>query len=135
EAKNHKMVVKATDGGGLSAHCKVQVEVLDVNDNAPETALTSLTASIPEDAPPRTVVALFSVRDRDSGDNGRTECSMDEDLPFSLTPTFDNYYELRTNAALDRERTAEYNITITAVDWGAKRLSSQESIFVQISDV
>uniref|UniRef100_A0A8U8CB29 Protocadherin gamma-C3 n=1 Tax=Geospiza parvula TaxID=87175 RepID=A0A8U8CB29_GEOPR len=129
------MVVKATDGGELSAHCKVQVEVLDVNDNAPEIALTSLSASIPEDAPPRTVVALFSVRDRDSGDNGRTECSIDGDLPFSLAPTFDNYYELRTNAALDRERTAEYNITITATDWGRKRLSSQESIFVQISDV
>ncbi|XP_035746661.1 protocadherin beta-15-like [Egretta garzetta] len=135
EAKNHKMVVKATDGGGLSAHCNVQVEVLDVNDNAPEIALTSLTASIPEDAPPRTVVALFSVRDRDSGDNGRTECTIDGDLPFSLTPTFDNYYELRTNAALDRERTAEYNITITAMDWGTTRLSSRESIFVQILDV
>ncbi|NXI64611.1 PCDBG protein, partial [Anseranas semipalmata] len=135
EAKNHKLVVRATDGGGLSAHCKVHVEVLDVNDNAPEIALTSLTASIPEDAPPRTVVALFSVRDRDSGDNGRTECTIDGDLPFSLTPTFDNYYELRTNAALDRERMAEYNITITAMDWGRSRLSSRESIFVQISDV
>ncbi|NXC27435.1 PCDBG protein, partial [Campylorhamphus procurvoides] len=135
EAKTHKMVVKATDGGGLSAHCKVQVEVLDVNDNAPEIALTSLTASIPEDAPPRTVVALFSVRDRDSGDNSRTECSIDGDLPFSLTPTFDNYYELRTNAALDRESKAQYNITITAMDWGRTRLSTRESIFVQISDV
>uniref|UniRef100_A0A8C0EEF8 Cadherin domain-containing protein n=1 Tax=Bubo bubo TaxID=30461 RepID=A0A8C0EEF8_BUBBB len=80
EAENHEMMVRATDGGGLSAHCKVQVEVLDVNDNAPEIALTSLTASIPEDAPPRTVVALFSVRDRDSGDNGRTECAIDGDL-------------------------------------------------------
>ncbi|XP_074740122.1 protocadherin beta-15-like [Strix uralensis] len=135
EVENHEMMVRATDGGGLSAHCKVQVEVLDVNDNAPEIALTSLTASIPEDAPPRTVVALFSVRDRDSGDNGRTECAIDGDLLFSLTPTFDNYYELRTNAALDRERTAEYNITITAMDWGKARLSSRESIFVQISDV
>ncbi|XP_029816069.1 protocadherin beta-16-like [Manacus vitellinus] len=135
EAKTHKMVVKATDGGGLSAYCKVHVEVLDVNDNAPEIALTSLTASIPEDAPPRTVVALFSVRDRDSGDNGRTECSIEGDLPFSLTPTFDNYYELRTNAALDRESTAQYNITITATDWGRARLSSRENIFVQISDV
>ncbi|KAM9226369.1 uncharacterized protein RG961_006837 [Leptosomus discolor] len=135
EAKSHKMVVKATDGGGLSAHCKVQVEVLDVNDNAPEIALTSLSASIPEDAPPRTVVALFSVRDRDSGDNGRTECVIDGDLPFSLSPAFDNYYELRTSAALDRERTAEYNISITALDWGAARLSSRESLLVQISDV
>ncbi|XP_042645939.1 protocadherin beta-16-like [Tyto alba] len=135
EAKNHKMLVRATDGGGLSARCKVQVEVLDVNDNAPEIALTSITASIPEDAPPRTVVALFSVRDLDSGDNGRTECSINGDFPFSLTPTFDNYYELRTNTALDRERTAEYNITIIATDWGMSRLSSQETIFVQISDV
>ncbi|XP_074012158.1 protocadherin beta-16-like [Numenius arquata] len=134
-AKNHEMMVRATDGGGLSSHCKVEVEVLDVNDNAPEIALTSLTASIPEDAPPRTVVALFSVRDRDSGDNGRTECAVDGDLPFSLTPTFNNYYELRTNAVLDRERTAEYNISITATDWGMTRLSSWESIFVQISDV
>ncbi|NXK79378.1 PCDBG protein, partial [Amazona guildingii] len=135
EGKTHEMVVKATDGGGLSAHCKVQVEILDMNDNAPEIALTSLTASIPEAAPPRTVVALFSVRDRDSRDNGRTECSIEGDLPFSLTPTFDNYYELRTNAALDRERTAEYNITITATDWGTTRLSSRKNLFVQILDV
>uniref|UniRef100_A0A8B9TFL1 Cadherin domain-containing protein n=1 Tax=Anas platyrhynchos TaxID=8839 RepID=A0A8B9TFL1_ANAPL len=84
EVANHEMVVKATDGGGLSAHCKVHVEVLDVNDNAPEIALTSLTVSIPEDAPPRSVVALISVRDRDSGDNGRTECAIDGDLPFTM---------------------------------------------------
>ncbi|NXX97015.1 PCDBG protein, partial [Centropus bengalensis] len=135
EADHHNMVVRATDGGGLSAHCKVQVEVLDVNDNAPEIAVTSLSASIPEDAPPRTVVALLSVRDRDSGDNGRTECSIDGNVPFSLTPTVDHYYEVRTTAALDRERTAEYNISVTAVDWGRRRLSSRESLSVQVSDV
>ncbi|NXN13664.1 PCDBG protein, partial [Indicator maculatus] len=135
EMKTHEMVVKATDGGGLFAHCKVQVEVVDVNDNAPEIALTSHTASIPEDAPPRTVVALFSVRDRDSGDNGRTECTIEGDLPFTLTPTFGNFYELRTNAALDRETTAEYNISIRATDWGPRRLSSRESLWVQVLDV
>ncbi|NXA57021.1 PCDBG protein, partial [Nothocercus julius] len=135
EEKKHEMVVRGTDGGGLSAHCKVHVEVLDVNDNVPEIALTSVSASIPEDAQPQTVVALFRVRDRDSGENGRTECTIDGELPFSLTPTFDNYYELRTEAALDREKTLEYNITITAVDWGTPQLSSQERISVQISDV
>ncbi|NXI42433.1 PCDBG protein, partial [Galbula dea] len=134
-AKKHNMVVKATDGGGLSAYCKVLVEVEDMNDNAPELALSSLTASIAEDAPPRTVVALFSVRDRDSGDNGRTECALDGDSPFTLSPTLDNFYELRTNAALDRERTAEYNVSIRATDWGTPRLSSRESLLVQVSDV
>ncbi|NXL90329.1 PCDBH protein, partial [Alectura lathami] len=32
EATNHEILVRATDGGGLSAHCRVHVEVLDVND-------------------------------------------------------------------------------------------------------
>ncbi|NXN10685.1 PCDBG protein, partial [Indicator maculatus] len=135
ETKKHEMVVKATDGGGLFTQCKVLVEVVDVNDNAPEIQLTSHTASIPEDAPPRTLVALFSVRDRDSGDNGRTECTIEGDLPFTLTPTFDNYYELRTNAALDRETTSEYNISIRATDWGPRRLSSRQSLWVQVWDV
>ncbi|XP_054244961.1 protocadherin beta-16-like [Indicator indicator] len=135
ETKKHEMVVKATDGGGLFTQCKVQVEIVDVNDNAPEIQLTSHTASIPEDAPPRTLVALFSVRDRDSGDNGRTECTIEGDLPFTLTPTFGNFYELRTNAALDRETTAEYNISIRATDWGPRRLSSRQSLWVQVWDV
>ncbi|XP_064017472.1 protocadherin beta-15-like isoform X1 [Pogoniulus pusillus] len=135
EMKSHEMMVRATDGGGLSAHCKVQVEVVDVNDNAPEIQLTSHTASIPEDAPPRTLVALLSVRDRDSGDNGRTECTIEGDLPFTLTPTFNNFYELRTSAALDRETTAEYNLSIRATDWGQPRLSALESLWVQVGDV
>ncbi|XP_068021717.1 protocadherin beta-15-like [Melanerpes formicivorus] len=135
ETKKHEMTVRATDGGGLFSHCKVLVEVVDVNDNVPEIQLTSHTASIPEDAPPHTVVALFSVRDRDSGDNGRTECTIEGDLPFTLTPTFGNFYELRTNAALDRETMAEYNISIRATDWGPRRLSSRQSLWVQVSDV
>ncbi|XP_064018308.1 protocadherin beta-15-like [Pogoniulus pusillus] len=135
ETKHHEMMVRATDGGELFSLCKVQVEVVDVNDNTPEIQLTSHTASIPEDAPPRTVVALFSVRDRDSGDNGRTECTIEGDLPFTLTPTFDNYYELRTSAALDRETRAEYNISIRATDWGQRRLSALESLWVQVGDV
>ncbi|XP_064017476.1 protocadherin beta-16-like [Pogoniulus pusillus] len=135
EMKTHELMVRASDGGGLSTHCKVLVEVVDINDNAPEIQLTSHTASIPEDAPPRTLVALFSVRDRDSGDNGRTECTIEGDLPFTLTPTFDNFYELRTSAALDRETRAEYNLSIRATDWGQPRLSALESLWVQVGDV
>ncbi|KFV73481.1 Protocadherin beta-4, partial [Dryobates pubescens] len=129
----HEMMVRAADGGGLSAHSKVLVEIVDMNDNTPEIQLTSHTASIPEDAPLRTLVALFSVRDRDAGENGRTECTIEGDVPFSLTPTFGNFYELRTNAALDRETTAEYNISIRATDWGPRRLSSRQSLWVQVS--
>ncbi|NXC19313.1 PCDGC protein, partial [Corythaeola cristata] len=36
ETRGYTLLVEARDGGGLVAHCKVEVEVLDVNDNAPE---------------------------------------------------------------------------------------------------
>ncbi|NXL76040.1 PCDGA protein, partial [Leptocoma aspasia] len=36
ETSTFSLAVEAKDGGGLVAHCKVEVEVLDVNDNAPE---------------------------------------------------------------------------------------------------
>ncbi|NWV36748.1 PCDG7 protein, partial [Grantiella picta] len=36
DTRAFSLAVEARDGGGLVAHCKVEVEVLDVNDNAPE---------------------------------------------------------------------------------------------------
>ncbi|NXD74323.1 PCDG7 protein, partial [Eolophus roseicapillus] len=36
DTRSYTLLVEARDGGGLLAHCKVEVEVLDVNDNAPE---------------------------------------------------------------------------------------------------
>ncbi|XP_025039209.2 protocadherin beta-16-like [Pelodiscus sinensis] len=131
----YELDVRATDGGGIFSHTKVLVEVVDVNDNPPEVELISLNSPIPEDSSPETVVALFSVRDRDSGDNGRTVCSIDDDLPFSLKTTFRNSYSLVTEHALDRETVSEYNITITARDMGSPSLSTEKTITVKISDI
>ncbi|NWQ82231.1 PCDGC protein, partial [Columbina picui] len=36
DTRAFSLTVEARDGGGLVAHCKVELEVLDVNDNAPE---------------------------------------------------------------------------------------------------
>ncbi|XP_006120757.2 protocadherin beta-1-like [Pelodiscus sinensis] len=127
--------VQATDGGGLSAHSKVLVEVTDVNDNAPEVKITSLISPIPEDSSLETVVALFNVRDRDSGDNGRTVCSIEDDLPFFLKSTSKNSYSLVTQNTFDRETVSEYNITITARDMGSPSLSTEKTITVKISDI
>ncbi|XP_075756143.1 protocadherin beta-16-like isoform X4 [Pelodiscus sinensis] len=135
ETTSYEMNIQATDGGGFSAHCKVLVEIEDMNDNAPEVTLTSLSSTIPEDSAPGTVVALFSVRDRDSGDNGRAACSIPGNVPFALKSTVQNYYELVTRGPLDREAVAEYNISITATDQGAPRLASERVIRVQLSDV
>ncbi|XP_060110479.1 LOW QUALITY PROTEIN: protocadherin beta-7-like [Heteronotia binoei] len=130
--KNYAINIKATDGGGLSDYCKVIVEVEDRNDNAPEVTVTSITSPFPEDSPLDTVVALFNIMD--SGDNGRTACTIESHLPFVLKTTMNSYYQLVTQQPLDRERFSEYNITIMATDWGSPRLTSTRMINVQISD-
>ncbi|XP_056357998.1 protocadherin beta-15-like [Oenanthe melanoleuca] len=135
EADTHELSVRATDGGGLSAICKVQVEVVDVNDNAPELAVSSFSSPLPENTVPGTVVALFTVRDRDSGANGKISCALDDQLLFSLRPAYKNYYELVTVSALDREHTARYVLSVTAADAGSPPLTSTHTFTVDISDV
>ncbi|XP_045347224.1 protocadherin beta-18-like [Leopardus geoffroyi] len=127
--------IQATDGGSLSGKSAVLVQVVDVNDNPPEIVMTSLTSPIPENSSPEMVVAIFSVRDQDSGDNGRMVCSIQDDLPFLLKPTFKNFYTLVAGLPLDRESQAEYNITITVTDLGTPRLKTQHNITVTVSDV
>ncbi|XP_060233366.1 protocadherin beta-8-like [Meriones unguiculatus] len=130
----YNMEIVATDSGGLSGKCSVAIQVVDVNDNAPKLTISSLTSSIPENTPDA-VVAVFSVSDPDSGDNGRMVCSIPNELPFLLKPTFEDYYTLVTEGALDRESRAEYNITITVSDMGSPRLTTQHTITVQVSDI
>ncbi|XP_076713773.2 protocadherin beta-5-like [Callospermophilus lateralis] len=135
EATQHYIIeIAATDGGGLSGECTVAIEVVDVNDNAPELTMSTLSSSIPENSL-ESIVAIFSVSDSDSGDNGRMVCSIEKDLPFLLKPTFKNFYTLVTERPLDRESRAEYNITITITDLGTPRLKTEHSITILVSDV
>uniref|UniRef100_A0A8C0UCD3 Protocadherin beta-4-like n=2 Tax=Cyanistes caeruleus TaxID=156563 RepID=A0A8C0UCD3_CYACU len=135
EAETYELRVRARDGGGLSAICKVLVEVVDVNDNAPEVVVSSFSSPLPENTAPGTVVALFTVRDRDSGANGKISCGLEDQLFFSLRPAYKNYYELVTVSALDREETARYILRVTAADAGSPPLTSTQTFTVDISDV
>ncbi|XP_008689926.2 protocadherin beta-4 [Ursus maritimus] len=134
QIKSYHVEIEAIDGGGLSGKCTVVIDVVDVNDNAPELTISSLTSSVPENAP-ETVVSIFRIRDRDSGDNGKMICSIPDNLPFLLKPTFKNFYTLVTESPLDRESQAEYNITITVTDLGTPKLKTQHNLTVTVSDV
>nr|XP_008517907.1 PREDICTED: protocadherin beta-16 [Equus przewalskii] len=132
--QSYEVDIKATDGGGLSGKCTLLLQVVDMNDNPPEVTISALTSPIPENTP-EIVVAVFSVSDPDSGDNGKTISSIQDDLPFLLKPSVKNFYTLVTEGSLDRESRAEYNITITVTDMGSPRLKTQHSITVLVSDV
>ncbi|XP_035983405.1 protocadherin gamma-C5-like [Fundulus heteroclitus] len=134
---SYRIDVSAKDKGfpKMEGHCTVQVDVLDVNDNAPEILLTSKSASVPEDSSSGTVVALLSIRDLDSGDNAKVSLQLPKGSPFSLKPSFSNNYAMVTNGPLDRERISEFKIEITATDSGSPPLSSTRIIPVSITDI
>uniref|UniRef100_A0A7M4DWD5 Protocadherin gamma-C3 n=1 Tax=Crocodylus porosus TaxID=8502 RepID=A0A7M4DWD5_CROPO len=136
EASSYEIYVQATDRGPVSmvGHCKVLVNIVDANDNAPEVVLTSLYSPVPEDARAETVVALMSVMDQDSGLNKQVSLSIPPDIPFKLN-SFKNSYTLVTQGKLDRETASSYNITVTATDSGSPPLSSRKVIQVDISDI
>ncbi|XP_069725620.1 protocadherin alpha-2-like [Phaenicophaeus curvirostris] len=129
--------VEARDKGTppLSGHCKVVVEVLDENDNAPEVRVTSLSVPVPEDASVGTVVALLSVWDRDSGSNGRVRCSVRPASPFGLVSAVPGSYSLVVREALDRERVSEYEVEVRAEDGGSPALVGSRRVRVPVSDV
>ncbi|XP_062986143.1 protocadherin gamma-A6-like isoform X6 [Elgaria multicarinata webbii] len=134
ESSIYELEVKCEDGGGLSDWSKVVITVMDLNDNAPELAITFFINVIPENSPSGTVIALLNVQDDDSGINGEVTCSVLRNLPFQLKKTIDNFYTLVTDRALDREQVAAYNVTITATDHGTPPFSMSTLILLQILD-
>uniref|UniRef100_A0A8C4YIB0 Cadherin domain-containing protein n=1 Tax=Gopherus evgoodei TaxID=1825980 RepID=A0A8C4YIB0_9SAUR len=97
ETRDYTLAVEAKDRGGLVTHCKVEIEVLDENDSAPEMTLTSISNPVPEDSLPGTVIALINVKDQDSEDNGKVSCHLQDDLPFKIISSSNNYYKLVTD--------------------------------------
>lgn len=134
---SYHITVQARDGGSpaMEGSCNVIVDIIDVNDNAPEVTLTSLTSPIREDSAPETVIALISARDIDSGLNGKVSLTIPPGLPFRLNSAFGMHYSLITAGKLDRETVAEYTVIIKAIDSGTPPLSAQKTFVVQLSDV
>ncbi|XP_035768886.1 protocadherin alpha-9-like, partial [Neolamprologus brichardi] len=118
--------VQASDGASspLSSHAKLLVEVLDVNDNAPEISVTSLLNTVKEDASVGTAIALVSIFDKDGGKNGMVTCKISNNVPFKLESNYKNSYSLVVDGPLDRETAPQYNISITATDEGSPPLSN-----------
>ncbi|XP_066445310.1 protocadherin gamma-B7-like [Eleutherodactylus coqui] len=132
---SYEMTVEAKDGGGQVAHCKVLIQVTDVNDNAPDITVTTSKATISEASPAGTIIAIINVRDLDSGMNGEILCVVSEIKDFQLLPSSNNYYKLVTAVSMDREMNSVYNVTIQCMDKGSPPLSTNKTIQLTISDV
>ncbi|XP_030621291.1 protocadherin beta-15-like [Chanos chanos] len=131
----YELRIQAKDGAGLTSYATLIIEITDVNDNAPVIDVKSLNSPVSEDALPGKEVGIITMQDRDSGNNGRVRCYVQQNVPFKLVPSIKNYYSLVTTAELDREVVSDYNITITATDEGFPPLSSSKHIQLSIADI
>uniref|UniRef100_A0A8C5U1P1 Cadherin domain-containing protein n=1 Tax=Malurus cyaneus samueli TaxID=2593467 RepID=A0A8C5U1P1_9PASS len=135
--EKHKYIfgLEARDGGGLTDHCEVEIDITDENDNAPEITILSLSSPVPEDAPTGTVVAVLKVRDRDSGENGQVSCELSGEAPLSIVASSGGSYKVVTASALDREQASEHRVTVVARDRGRPALWSSTELVLEVSDV
>ncbi|KAJ8342132.1 hypothetical protein SKAU_G00320600 [Synaphobranchus kaupii] len=137
ETKMFEMHIQAKDKGSypLSGQCKVLVFVTDVNDNYPEITIKSFQGTIKENVAMGTVLAVISISDRDSGDNGHVDLLINEHLPFALNKSSEGYFTLVVSEPLDRETVSEYDITFTVTDRGTPPLYDNETLVLQLLDV
>ncbi|XP_062855031.1 protocadherin alpha-8-like [Trichomycterus rosablanca] len=134
----YEIDIQASDKAAvpLIADKSILIQIIDLNDNAPEIKVMSFTTTVPENSKLGTTIALVSVSDLDSGLNGKMSCSLFEDPSFRLIQSSqDNIYSITTSALLDREKISQYDITLLAKDAGNPSLSSQKTITVLVSDV
>uniref|UniRef100_A0A672F7Q8 Cadherin domain-containing protein n=1 Tax=Salarias fasciatus TaxID=181472 RepID=A0A672F7Q8_SALFA len=100
KANTYQIDIEAIDSGGLSDSTKVVVEIIDVNDNKPQINIVSKSESISENSPVNTVIAMLSVNDPDSENNGKVHCFINGDAPLSIMSTSNNFYKTLTSPIL-----------------------------------
>lgn len=134
----HLLTVRASDSvTGVFSEASVEIEVEDVNDNAPVFSKLSYAAEVDEGLPVGTSVLQLSASDRDSGRN--------KDLSFHLVRTEKNetdFFEMDplsgvivTKQVLDHEKSNHFQLRVRATDHGTAPLSSEALVHINVTDV
>jgi len=134
----HALTVRATDSvTGAFSEASVEVEVEDVNDNAPVFSKPAYAVTLEEGLPTGTSVVQLSASDGDSGRN--------KDLTFQLVKTESDetdFFEMDprsglivTKQVLDHEITKHFHLKVRATDNGSVPLSGEATVLINVSDV
>lgn len=135
-----RLNLTAVDGGKPekfgTAH--LFVNILDVNDNAPEFDKPLQRVTLLENSPVGTLVTSLIAFDADDGLNGEISYSFDKYTSghvlqfFSVDP---NSGEIRVTGVVDHEQAHMYDFTVKARDKGSPAMEGSCNIKVEIKDV
>uniref|UniRef100_A0A8B9LCV4 FAT atypical cadherin 1b n=1 Tax=Astyanax mexicanus TaxID=7994 RepID=A0A8B9LCV4_ASTMX len=136
-AREHYLMVKATDGGqeSLSDTVTVTIHLSDINDNSPAFSQQIYSAVISEDSEPGCSVLTVMANDLDGPSNSRIHYSIlkgNEDSPFIMDAVSG---VLKVARQLDREKVGVYKLTVLASDSGNPPKSSSAAINMTVADV
>nr|KAG5696279.1 hypothetical protein BaRGS_019981 [Batillaria attramentaria] len=131
-----QLVVVARDGGSppLSAMVAVQVQVTDVNKYRPEFQRPSYTARVSESAQKGTEIVRVSAVDRDFSHRPDNVHYILNGLAASTFYIQSNTGQILLNGPLDHERTAQYRLTVMAVDRGTPPRNSTVPVTIHVVD-
>lgn len=134
----HVLTVRATDSvTGAFSEASVEIEVEDVNDNAPIFSKLAYAVAVPEGLSVGTSVIQVSASDRDFERN--------KDLTFQMVKTKGNetdFFEIDPHSGLivntqilDHENTKQFHLKIRVTDNGTFPLSSEANVIVNVTDI
>ncbi|XP_033954706.1 protocadherin-16 [Pseudochaenichthys georgianus] len=149
ERPSVSIVIEASDGGSpsLSSLTTVQVQISDVNDNAPVFHQSEYRATVSEDTIPGSTVLTFEAFDSDLS---RENCGFDfaiangnEGNAFQIESSvrflegrgFQTVGTLLLAEGLDFETKPLYNLTVVVSDRGVPQRSSNVAAVITIGDV
>ncbi|XP_029297668.1 protocadherin alpha-8-like isoform X3 [Cottoperca gobio] len=116
---------------------RIEVNILDVNDNPPSFSGKSQTIDIAENILPGVTFPVLSAYDADVGKHSINTYKLNPNEYFSLAVHRGESVsaELVLQKALDREKQALIKLTLTAVDGGTPPKSGTSEIIINVLDI
>ncbi|KAM7389750.1 hypothetical protein PAMP_023708 [Pampus punctatissimus] len=129
------VIAEAVMNSPLERH-RLEINIVDVNDNFPSFSTNSQSIEIPENTLPGVKFLVQSAYDADAGANGVITYKLSPNDHFSLLVTQgDNASaELVLQKVLDREEQPVIKMTLTAVDGGTPPKSGTSEIIINVLD-
>ena len=116
----------------------IEVEILDMNDNAPQFRRDAIHLDISEATPKGERFSLSNAFDPDVGSNSVKTYHLSESEHFNIEVQTgregSKFADLILKKSLDREQQSVHKLILTAVDGGMPARSGTASVIVQVLD-